>query len=57
MVTIIFDSASPALGSDVFADDPVMSRYTRGKLARKVLFIGIMGGTVGTGKFSFFSVC
>ena len=50
MPVIVFSSASPALGSDVFAANAVMSRYTKGK-SRKVMAMAIMGGTVGTGKF------
>ena len=49
---ICFTSASPALGSDVFADNAVMSRYTKGKTSRKVMAMSILNGTVGTGKFS-----
>jgi len=52
MPTICFESASPAVGSDVFNADITMKRYTQGKVKRKITFIAVLGGTVGTGKFN-----
>ena len=45
MPTIIFDSASPAVNTDVFGANVTMKRYTKGKVARKILFVGIMDGS------------
>ena len=52
MVVVIFDTASPALGTDIFAANAVMDRYSKGRSSRKVMAMAILGGTVGTGKFS-----
>ena len=45
MVVIVFDSASPALGTDVFGGNAVMDRYTKGRNS-KVMAIAILGGPV-----------
>lgn len=48
--TIIFDSASPVIDTDVLTATAIKP-YSKGKTARKFIWICITGGTIGTGKF------